>query len=134
LSETPEYFGLLSDQIMQIKIAMSADDVLRVFVESDILLKTLGEEFLMKHEFQELKSNLEIFLNNPDNFRVLRLYCTIKTIPEMNLEYLNSPDKGRDPRLWWQEQMEIDITAIYAEIRKLCAIVMKTKFADDWEL
>jgi len=130
MDDTQETYTILLTQIDMITKAMHDDDPITVLEETDILLQTLEPTYILQHSLKKLMNNIKTLLNTPSNNRLLRLNSKIKQELETAIEFYDE-DIGTDERLFYNEELERTILQTYSEIRRLLAILIKTRFSDE---
>lgn len=130
MPEIPEAYSLLIDQIKTVMVSINADDPYTTMNETDLLLKTLNQEFKKKNDLDQLQTKIDNFLLVPANNRILRLNSRIKQELETAIEYYDT-DIGNDTRLFYQENLEQDILEVIGEIRSFLALIINNKLNDD---
>lgn len=131
MTENPEGYGLLVSQITTIMTAINNDEPITILNETSLLIKTLDEEFKKEHpKIKKLEKKIKQLITNPKNNRIIRLNNIIKKEIETYIEYLDR-DIGQDERLYYQEQLEEELTTITEEIRELLSLIIKHKLTDE---
>lgn len=130
IPDIPEAYSLLIDQIKTVMVSINADDPYTTMNETDLLLKTLNDDFKLLHGLDELQKRLDNFLLVPANNRILRLNSRIKQELETAIEYYDT-DIGQDTRLLFQNDLESDILEVMSDIRSFLALLINTKLNDD---
>jgi hypothetical protein len=133
MSEIPEFYSLLISTIQQLGEALSDDAPMRVLTLTDILLKASGEEFVKKHDLEDLQDSIHNMLLNKTNFRVIRLNNLIKGEMELGCEYLDK-NRGSDTRLYYNEELEDELMDIYKRVRDFLAILIREKLNENFEI
>ena len=120
--EQPKDFVL--DQVERIINAMNQDKPVDVLHETDLLLKTMPDDFKKEHEFNELEDEIRVLLSTHKNIRLLRINQRVKQDVEMGLEYYGD-DIGTDKRLFYNIDVEDDLQVMYEKIRGLLGVAVK---------
>jgi hypothetical protein len=131
MSEETQPFIL--DLIMALKEKMGQDEPFSTLIDADILLKTIEPEWINKHGFQNLQSDIDNFLVNQTHNRMIRLNSAIKKDPDLYVELLGR-DIGKDDRLFYREEFEKDLILLMLDIRKFMALIIKTRMGDSFNL
>lgn len=130
MTDIPEGYALLINQIEKIMESINQDEPLKTLNETSLLLKTMDETFTQEHNLTPLQKKIDKILLDPDNNRLLRINTIIKREVETYIEYLDE-DIGQDQRLYYHAPLEQDIQIINEETRRFLSLVIKHKLSDE---
>lgn len=114
----------LFEEIRNIMEAINEDQHIKMLNETELLLNTLEEEFIKKHQLKKLQNQINKILTNEPNMRTLRLMQRIKTETDTSVEYYDT-DRGQDERLFYQIELEEEMLTLQNQIRKALANIIK---------
>lgn len=129
-TETVEVVDTILNQVEKIMHAIAEDEAITVLSETDLLLKILDEQYKKEHDLDKLQEDIDHFLTDPNNTRLLRLQQRLKREVDTAIEYYDE-DIGNDHRLFYQKDLEDDIVKIYSEIRTGLGIIIRTKLSGE---
>lgn len=128
----PEGYALLVNQIQSITKSLNDDDQISVFTETDILIKALEKELIIKYKAVDLHKKIREYLMQPTKNRELRLAQKIKLDPETAIHYYDA-DIGNDQSLYYKKKEEQKILIINDKIRTLISQIIKDKLTDAFD-
>lgn len=120
LTNMDEEKGFMYNECMRIMDALNNDDTIAMLNETQIILRIIPDDI----KFDKLEKDISKILQDDKTMRILHLMKKIKAEVETAIEYYYI-DRGRDERLFYQEDLEKKLNKLKEEIRIAISIILK---------
>lgn len=121
------FFYEIGNKIME---SISTDDNIDMLNQTDLLMKSLTNEFKKRNNLNKIETEIRTILKDTDKMRILRILQRVKKESELAIEYYHK-DVGNDERLFYNEETEKQMFELQEKIRTALSKVIKEMQSED---